>query len=539
MAGKVEREPWWKSAVIYQIYPRSFKDSNNDGIGDLKGIISKLDYLNDGTKKSLGIDALWISPIYKSPMKDFGYDISDYRDIDRMFGTLDDFKLLLQECHRRNIKVLMDLVVNHTSDEHPWFKESRQSLNNPKRDWYLWQENKGAKPNNWFSQFEMRNAWWLDKATNSYYLGTFTRYQPELNWRNPELKREIFDMISFWLDLGVDGFRMDVVNWFIKDERLRNNPWKIIIRPPDLQRRIYDRNRPETHDICKEVRAITDRYEDRMLVGEIFTNDAREAVSYHGSGNDELHMAFNFSFLFQDWSARGFYKNIMEYYHLLPQEAWPNFTLSNHDQPRHYFRYRKGKETDARARVAAGMLMTLRGTPFIYYGEEIGMTCQRIARRDLQDPIGKRGWPIIQGRDPERTPMQWDDTLYAGFSSEKPWLPVNTDYKQKNVMAQIKESSSLFNFYRQLIWLRKESQALSLGTIEFLNDGKEETLIFQRRWGQEEVTVILNFTNGLTSYHMTSGGRVLLGTHRPKGEDIQEGRLNIHPYEVLLVRRAD
>lgn len=529
-------DPWWKRGVVYQIYPRSFMDSNQDGIGDIQGIISKLDYLNDGTERSLGIDAVWISPIYKSPMKDFGYDISDYTDIDVIFGSKADFNQLLAEAHKRNIKVIMDLVINHTSDEHPWFIESRKSKDNPKRGWYIWHQNKGKKPNNWVASFEMKNAWWFDENTKEYYLGTFTRHQPELNWRNPEMKEAVYDMIRYWLDLGVDGFRMDVVNWYIKDDQFRNNPWRLSLNPIDVQRHLYDRNRPETHEICKEIRTITDQYEDRMLVGEIYTNETREAVSYHGKENDELHMAFNFSFLFQKWSARGFYNNILEYYHALPADAWPNFTLSNHDQPRHYYRYRDGKYTDARARVAAALLMTLRGTPFIYYGEEIGMTCERIARKDIQDPLGKKGWPFIRGRDAERTPMQWDASPYAGFSAVRPWLPVNSDYRYKNVSAQSKEKDSLLAFYKALIWLRKGSNALSVGDIEFIEKDPKEVLIYKRKHRDEEVTVVLNFSKRQQKLHIDKDGKekMLFGTHRARGEEVFLNQLDIHPYEVLI-----
>ncbi|MTI79663.1 MAG: alpha-glucosidase [Firmicutes bacterium] len=537
MTKELSSVPWWKKGVIYQIYPRSFMDSNNDGIGDIKGIISKLDYLNDGTPNSLGVDAIWISPIYKSPMKDFGYDISDYQDIDNIFGNIDDFKLLLQEAHKRNIKVIMDLVINHTSDEHPWFIEARKSKNNPKRDWYIWHDNKGKRPSNWVASFEMKNAWWLDEKTNQYYLGTFTRHQPELNWRNPELKEAVYDMIRHWLDMGVDGFRMDVVNWYIKDDQYRNNPWKLSFNPIDVQRHIYDRNRPETHDICKEIRAITDKYADRMLVGEIYANDAREAVSYHGVENDELHMAFNFSFLFQRWSASGFYNNIMEYYNLLPEDAWPNFTLSNHDQPRHYSRYREGEYTDAKAKVAAAMLLTLKGTPFIYYGEEIGMASEKIAKKDIQDPLGKKGWPIIKGRDDARTPMQWDGSEHAGFSDHLPWLRVNSDYKHKNVSVQSKEEYSLLNFYKKLIWLRKVSNALSAGDIEFLIKEPDNVLVYKRTFSNEEVIVVLNFTRSKQTVNLDKEGKVLLGTHRYDGERVSLNKWKIYPLEVLILKK--
>lgn len=528
---------WWKSGIIYQVYPRSFKDSDNDGIGDIKGIISKLDYLNDGGENSLGIDAIWISPIYKSPMMDFGYDISDYRDIDSIFGSLEDFKQLLNSAHKRSIKIIMDLVLNHTSDQHPWFIEASSSKDNPKRDWYIWHENLGKKPNNWVSLFEMSSAWWLDKRTNEYYLGTFTRNQPELNLRNPEVKREVYDMIRFWLDMGVDGFRLDVVNWFIKDEKYRDNPWKVSFIPMDVQRHIYDRNRPETHDICKEIRALTDEYKDRMLVGEIYTNDTKEAISYQGKLGDELNMAFNFNFLFEKWSAGGFYSKIKKYYELLPEDAWPNFTLSNHDQPRHYFRFKAGKDSDARAKLAAAMLMTLRGTPFIYYGEEIGMSCDKILKKDLQDPLGKRGWPFIKGRDGERTPMQWDNSAYAGFSTKKPWLPVNSDYEYKNVSHQSSIKDSLLSFYKALIWIRKRSNALTIGTFDFLQEAQTDTICYKRSYKGEEVVVILNFSNKICDLHLRleGQGQILLGTHRNMTSWVELNNLQLNPYEIIIM----
>lgn len=387
--GPVSTDCWWKRAVVYQIYPMSFQDSNSDGIGDIRGIISRLDYLNDGTPNSLGVDAIWLSPVNRSPMRDGGYDISDYREVNPPFGNLDDFKLLFREAHARNIKVLMDLVINHTSDEHPWFKESRSSKSSPKRDWYIWQSyNRGRKPNNWVSLFEIRSAWWWDRETNEYYLSSFTRHQPEVNWRHPELKKEIYDIIRFWLDLGVDGFRMDVVNWYIKDALYRSNKWMVSWNPPDVQKHVYDRNRPETHSICREIRAIVDTYCDRVLIGEIYTADTEEAVSYHGSGGDELHLAFNFNFLFQPWSAPDFGRAVRKYYRLLPGLISPSATITRDGTTT---ATRPARDTEARAQVAAAMLLTLRGTPFLYYGEEIGMTYECIPRKEMSDPLGIKG----------------------------------------------------------------------------------------------------------------------------------------------------
>jgi alpha-glucosidase len=348
----------------------------------------------------------------------------------------------------------------------------------------------------------------------------------------------MYDMIRYWLEMGVDGFRMDVVNWFIKDDLYRNNPWKVSFNPPDVQKHVYDRNRPETHEICKEIRKITDRYDERMLVGEIYTDDARIAASYQGNGEDELHMAFNFKFLFEKWSARGFYERIMEYYSLLPEGAWPNFTLSNHDQPRHYFRYRSGEDSDARARVAAALIMTLRGTPFIYYGEEIGMTCESIRKKYIQDPIGKKGWPIIKGRDGERTPMQWDASRNSGFSTGTPWLPVNSDYKHKNVEVQSRDENSLLSFYRSLIWFRKSSRALAIGDIEFLVKEPDEILAYKRKYEGEEKIILLNFSNKPQHISVDEEGEVLFGTHRKIGEILSLNGLDIMPYEVVMVGKV-
>jgi alpha-glucosidase len=489
----MQNREWWKDAVVYQIYPRSFYDGNDDGVGDIQGIIQKLDYLNDGTQNSLGIDALWISPIYPSPMKDCGYDIQNYIDIDPLFGNLDDFKVLLAEAHKRGIKILMDLVLNHTSDQHPWFQESRDK-NSDKADWYIWHPGiNGKKPNNWICGLELKNAWWWDEKRGEYYLGTFTRFQPEVNFRNPELKKEMYNVVKFWLDLGVDGFRMDVVNWFIKDDQFRSNPLSLKAFPDLFQHHLYDRNRPETHEICKDIRSIADSYSgDKMLVGEIYVDDASEAASYHGKHLDELHMAFNFNFMFQRWSAKKFYQSIERWYQALPEGAWPNFTLSNHDYFRHYSRYKKGAHSDQRAKLAITMLLTLRGTPFLYYGEEIGMENTPVPRQKAMDPLER--FPLIPGRARARTPMQWSAEVNAGFSSRTPWLPVNKNYPQKNVSSQSHQPYSLLQFYKKILWLRKETEELKSGDIEFVHRG-EQNLLSYLRTQKDSYWIILNFSS--------------------------------------------
>jgi alpha-glucosidase len=552
---------WWKDGVIYQIYPRSFKDANGDGTGDLKGITAMLDYLNDGTERSLGVDGIWISPFFRSPMKDFGYDISDYRDVDPIFGTLEDFRELLAEAHKRGIRVIIDLVMNHTSDEHPWFRESRQDRSNPKADWYIWHPGvNGRRPNNWFAQFELRNAWWYEPKRGEFYLGTFTRHQPEVNWRNSEVRREMFDLVRYWLDMGVDGLRLDVVNWFIKDDQFRSNPWTL--KSIDLQKHLYDRSRPETLEICRELRVVIDSYEERMMVGEVFADDPGTAAHYYGKNDDGLHMAFNFNFLFQPWDAGKLLQSVKEWYKALPEHAWPNFTFSNHDNLRHCYRYRKGSQTDARARVAAALLITLRGTPFLYYGEEIGMTGGKLRRKDLRDPLSRSTWPLRRFcRDQARTPMQWEDSPNAGFSmgtavgsgaesdtardgAAKPWLPVAPDYPSRNVKAQSRDPESLLSFYRRLIWLRRRHAALQAGSICFPEEYLPHMLVYFREAAEEKLLVLLNFSDRMLQIKSSpqqhvplpqARATVLEGTGREIGQklDFNQGE-SIRPYEVII-----
>ncbi len=515
-------------------------DSNGDGIGDLRGIIGKLDYLNDGTDASLGIDGVWFSPFFRSPMRDFGYDISDYRDIDPMFGTLEDFKVLLSEAHRRNIHVIIDLVLNHTSDEHPWFQESRRSKNGPKADWYIWHPGKnGRRPNNWFSQFELRNAWWYEPSRGEFYLGTFTRHQPEVNWRSPGLRKEMFDLVRYWLDMGVDGLRLDVVNWFVKDDRFRSNP--LSLRSVDLHKHIYDRNRPETIDICRELRTLTDSYSERMMVGEVYDEDPGICAAHYGSGNDALHLVFYFDFLFQPWNAVRVFRSLTSWYGRLPAGAWPTFTLSNHDNLRHCLRYRAGKWTEARARVAAALLMTVRGTPFLYYGEEIGMTGGRLRKKDLVDPLSRKTWPLRRfRRDLARTPMQWDGSPNAGFSKATPWLPVDPAFTRNNAEAQAADEDSLLGFYKRLIRLRKKHAALRAGEIRFMADCLPGVLAYIREDGPEKVLVVLNFTRKHVSMKLPElvlppEMRVLLGTRRLEAAKLNPAeRIEIGPYEILI-----
>jgi alpha-glucosidase len=494
---------WWRDGVIYQIYPLSFADSNGDGFGDLPGLLARLDYLN-GAPDSLGVDAIWLSPIYPSPLYDFGYDISDYEDIDPRFGTLDDFDRLVAEAHKRGLRVVMDLVMNHTSHLHPWFVESRSSRDNPKRDWYLWRDpaRGGGAPNNWQSVFG-GGAWEWDAATGQYYYHMFVREQPDLNWRNPAVRERMFQMMRFWLDRGVDGLRLDVVNAYFKDAAFRDNPrrfglkglqaGKLGARGYDWQAHLYDKDQPEMDGLLRDLRRLLDSYPERMSVGELLYSNPALSASYCGDGTDKLHMAFNFDFTDQPWRPRAFQEEIAQWEAALHANAWPCHVLGNHDKPRSPSRFGAGPHSDARTKVAAALLLTLRGTPFLYYGEEIGMEDTPIPRAEIKDPPGKKYWPFDPGRDPARTPMQWSARPGAGFTTGKPWLRINKDYRRRNVAAQRADPDSVLNFYRQMLALRRESVALRRGAYKPLIHRPVDGLAYLRQHPEQTVLVALNF----------------------------------------------
>jgi len=531
-----ESDLWWRDGVIYQIYPRSFADASGDGVGDLRGIIAHLDYLNDGTPDSLGVDGIWLSPIYRSPMYDFGYDVADYYEIDPVFGTLDDFDRLLAEAHRRSIRVIMDLVMNHTSHLHPWFLESRSNRDSPKRNWYIWRD----QPNNWQSVFG-GSAWERDEATGQYYLHSFLPQQPDLNWRNPEVREAMFAVARFWLDRGVDGFRLDVADFLIKDKAFRDNPFHLSgLRAYDRQRHIYDKGRPEVHQIWKEFRKLLDEYPERMCVGEV-GGDVATVARFYGDGTDELHLAFNFNFTRCPWRARAFHRAIADWEQALPPKAWPCYTLSNHDIPRHISRYGAGRFTEPRAKVAAAMLLTLRGTPFLYYGEEIGMRNVSIPRSEIQDPLGRRYWPFYKGRDGCRTPMQWNDGPNAGFTSGRPWLRIGPDYRRVNVEAQRHDPNSLLSFYRRLIWLRKRMPALQRGSYRPLIERPVGALAYLRETADQAVLVGLNFfsrpaTVDLSGVTLPSERWRVLLSSVAREEELVTRRLSLAPCEAVLLK---
>lgn len=524
----------------------SFYDSNGDGIGDLQGIIQKLDYLN-GTPDSLGIDAIWLSPIFVSPMFDFGYDVQDYKDINPCFGNLDIFKRLLKQAHKRDIKVILDMILNHTSDQHPWFVESRSSKTNSKRNWYIWKKPvDDAPPNNWLSSFGGK-AWKLDPITNEYYLHSFASQQPDLNWRNIEVKNEFLNIFRFWLDMGVDGFRLDVINLLYKDELFQNNKTYYFsgIRPYDWQDHEFDRNRPETHEFLKELHSLIDSYSNRMVVGEIFQStpgDSKLAASFCGQ-NDELNLSFNFAFMFSKWSAESFQKQILDWELALGENNWPVYYLSNHDFARAINRYSKKNETIPRAKIAAMMLFTLRGTPFIYYGEELGLAGQRIPYNKLKDPAGIKYWPIYHGRDSSRMPMPWSADVFAGFSTKEPWLPIHKEYQRLNVDAQIKDKNSLFQFYKNLIQMRKENDNLSSGKMELIDVHNKNILAYIRYDQNSRFLILLNFGNSRADFIVDHKlcylkmARVVFSTHSIQHiKDFIINKLQVEPLEGSILR---
>jgi alpha-glucosidase len=484
--------PWWQHAVFYEIYPRSFADSNNDGIGDLRGIASKLDYLKD-----LGVDAIWITPCFPSPQVDFGYDVSDYENIDPMYGTLADFDFLASEAKKRNIHIILDFVVNHTSDQHKWFLESKSSRTSPYRDWYIWRDGKGPgePPNNWVSAFG-GSAWKFDPTTNQYYYHFFYPEQPDLNWRNPAVKDAMFDVTRWWYKRGVSGFRLDAVDTLFEDPNLKDNP---IVKPgknafgDPFEQNKYNTKLPEVHEVLRGLRKVANEY-DAVLIGETWTANVAELNRYYGKGNNELQLPMDFLFtMVNKLSPSEFRKQIAE---VDAATGWPTFVISNHDIARSYDRYGDGKHNDEIAKLMAALYLTLRGSPIIYYGEEIGMkTTPPTRREDVKDPIGRKGWPKEKGRDGERTPMQWDDSANAGFSKGTPWLPVPPTYKTHNVAEESKDPDSVLEFYKSVLKLRHTNAALLNGKYKAINEQDANVLSYLRVDGDQAVVVALNMSD--------------------------------------------
>lgn len=563
----IAAQQWWQRAVFYQIYPRSFADGNGDGIGDFTGMIGKLDYL-----QQLGVDAIWLSPHFPSPYMDCGYDVSNYRDVAPEYGSMPDFIQFLDGLHQRGMKLVLDLVLNHTSDQHPWFIESRSSLDNPKRDWYIWKEGEpGQPPNNWFSTFG-GSAWEYDERTSAYYYHYFFKEQPDLNWKNPKVKEAMFSAARYWLDLGVDGFRLDAIGTIFEDENYPSIPDDMSQEElyrlargsanPDADEQVlaywmgmfrHQSDRPEVHVLMKELRNLIDEYEDRVLIGE--TDD----IAFYGNGDDELHLNFNFPLMRTlRLTADHVRNNQRARLAAMPKGAWPCNTLGNHDSARVYSMYGDGKNDALMARLHLMLLLTLKGTPFLYNGEEIGMSDLLI-----EDPVRFRDplsllyaeleRKVMQsdqktsvlvgakmGRDRNRTPMQWSDTANAGFcpSRVEPWLPVNPNYRSGvNVTTQDGEPDSLLNFYRRMITFRKEYSALQTGDYQEI-DGKNEEVLVYRRWDEtDDLTVALNLSDTSQRVNLPYEAGRNLFSNRSFEDGLLPKVIELLPYQGVIIHK--
>jgi alpha-glucosidase len=521
---------WWQAGVIYEIYPRSFQDSDGDGIGDLEGIIQRLDYL-----EWLGVDAVWITPLYPSPMADFGYDVADYTSIHPLFGDLQTFDRLVEALHAREMRLILDFVPNHTSDQHPWFLDARSGTSSAKRDWYLWRDPAadGGPPNNWVSIAGGR-AWELDPASGQYYCHMFLKEQPDLNWRNPAVREAMCDALRFWLERGVDGFRLDVFWLLIKDERFRSDPRNPSYEDgqPDFRRTlpIFSGDRPEIHDIAEEMRDLVESFDDeRVLIGEIY-QPAEKLVTYYGKDGRGLHLPFNFNLMWQRWSPGPILAYIKEYEAALPTSGWPSWVLGNHDQKRVASRV-----GPAQARVAMLILLTLRGTPTLYYGDELGLENVPIPRGQEQDPFGLAH--PEQGRDPVRTPMPWSAEAGAGFTTGKPWLPLGDDYAERSVELLRDDQASMLNLTRALLALRRSSAALSLGSWHAV-DVEGDVLAYAREAEDDRYLILANLEGAAKTAKLREApsGVIALSTFADRHGEATENTIELRGDEALIIR---
>jgi alpha-glucosidase len=528
--------PWYQHAVFYEIYPRSFRDSNGDGIGDLNGIAAKLDYL-----KALGVDAIWIAPCFPSPQVDFGYDVSDYQNIDPMFGTLDDFDRLQKLGEAHDIKIILDFVVNHTSDQHPWFLDSRSSRSAPKRDWYIWREGKsGNPPNNWISNFG-GSAWQWDSTTQQYYYHYFYVQQPDLNWRNPAVVDAMYGTTEWWYQRGVAGFRLDAVDSLYEDPALRDNP----VLPgtndfgdPKIENK-YTQALPEVHTALQGLRTVANKY-NAVLIGETWTDNVAQLEPYYGAANDELQMPMDLLLTKLKFSAPVFRE------HIDAVEAtgeWPVFVIGNHDIVRSWNRYGDGQHNDQVAKDMAAMFLTLRGTPILYYGDEIGMQNNDPTRReDVKDPIGRLGWPKEKGRDGERTPMQWSSEPNAGFTTGTPWNSIPETYKTYNVADELKDPNSILNWYKQLLALRRSNLALLDGDYFGLNEKDPNVLSYLRKSATDALIVIINMSAApqTVNFRLSKQGlnvksaKTLLTTQPSLQNNSSVAQISLEPFAVYI-----
>ncbi len=535
---------WSDVNAIYQIYPRSFQDSNADGVGDLRGAIERLPYIKGGPD-SLGVDAIWFSPFFPSPMADFGYDVSDYCDVHPLFGTLDDFKELLTKAHERDIKVMIDFVPNHSSNEHLWFLESKSSRSNQKRDYYTWADPKpdGSPPNNWLSIFG-GSAWEWDEPTGQYYLHTFLKEQPDLNWDNPAVRSEMQAVVRFWLDLGVDGLRADAVRWISKDTHMRDDPRNPAFAPgPHADEfgsllHVHSRFGPHLFDYLREMTDMIATYDNRIMIFEDYPDDIfttrDQYLGFYGV-NPKVSMPFNFEGIGIPFGAENYRRFITEFQGMLnPAEHTPVYCFGNHDQ--HRLASRVGEE---QARVVALMQLGLPGLPVVYYGDELGMTNGTIKPEEIQDPVELRKPGLGQGRDPERTPMQWDSSTFAGFSTTQPWLPVAAGAQKRNVAAENKDDGSYLVLYRQLLSLRTKYAIFRHGDYETFGEADPHVYVFSRRLGEEHVFVALNMSNKRRKFVLPHGGRLLCSTHLSRAVKIgKDGTTKLRPYEAAIFECA-
>jgi alpha-glucosidase len=532
---------WWKHAVFYEIYTRSFQDSNDDGIGDLNGIASRLDYLAD-----LGVSAIWLTPFYPSPQVDFGYDVSDYEAVDPQFGTLADFDRLTDAAHRRGIRVIVDVVLNHTSDQHPWFLQSRASRDNPRRDWYVWHDGlREGPPNNWESAFG-GPAWTFDPATSQWYYHFFYAEQPDLNWRNPEVEARMLQTFKFWLDHGVDGFRLDAVNTLFEDPSLEDNPLlpapKITLTGVRTQNFVQTQRLPEVHDVLRRARTFVERHApDAVLISEAYVDRVEELVCFYGCG-DEMHLPFNFFLAQVPALAAGAFRRAVDEIERAVGTRWPSLVLGNHDIARSCDRL--GGDPEAVARMLAMLLLTLRGSPFLYYGEEIGMRTEPPASlADVRDPVGRTFWPRYKGRDGVRRPMQWDGSAGGGFSRGKPWLPLASDARARHVAAQTGDPASLLAFYNALLHARATSLALGNGDYRTITS-RADVFAYERRHQRDVRLIVLNMAAeardaGLGNVRdLPNAWRTVIGTHRAPRQPVTLNALQLAPYEALLLDDA-
>ncbi len=525
---------WWRGAIIYQIYPRSFQDSNDDGVGDLSGIIHRMEYL-----RRLGVDAIWISPFFRSPMRDFGYDIASFRDIDPLFGSMGDFDALIHRAHQLNIRVLIDLVMSHTSSDHRWFKESRSSRKNPKADWYVWADPKldGSPPNNWLSIFG-GSAWEWESERMQYYLHNFLIEQPDLNFHNDEVRQELLNVVRFWLERGVDGFRLDVVNFYFHDKQLRDNPplppeyrndnTAPSVNPYNFQDHLYDKTQPENLDFLQELRSVMDEYSSITSVGEIGESQRGMETQAAYTANGRLHMAYDFDFLANTFPSGNRIREILERFDRIVTEGWACWAFSNHDTVRYATRWNLN---EAQKRLYAAILMTLKGTVCLYQGEELGLTEAYVPYDDLQDPYGKRFWPKFKGRDGTRTPMPWNQDHNGGFSDARPWLPIAVEHIECAVSVQERDATSVLNFYRSFIRFRRSQPSLAKGSMK-IREADDSRLCLIRGDGDAAIYAAFNLSGSEQTIGLPDGAWGALDV--PFESTFGDREIHLPPYQAAF-----